>query len=120
MSKNFKEYFENHPSNEVGNKNIKPFSEALSGDKSKKEKTSTATDNADSVVMGLDAENDVVIIHSLSNLGGNLLQPDDNIMGAVGIGSNLIGISISTNSFCKQVKLNTPGLEKYKECKSEE
>ena len=36
MSKNFKEYFENHPSNKDGNKSMNSFSEALSGDKSKK------------------------------------------------------------------------------------
>ena len=70
--------------------------------------------------MGSDAENNAVIVHSLSNLGGNLLQPDDHIVGAVGMGSNPIGVSISTNSFCKKVKQNTPGLEKYKECESEE
>ena len=95
------------------------FSEALSGDKSKKEKISIATNNADSVVVGSNAENNVVIIHSLSNLGGNLLRPDDDIVGAVGMGSNPVGISIFTNSFCKQVKLNTPGLEKNKECETE-
>ena len=55
-------------SNEDGNKNMNSFSEALSGDKSKKEKTSIATNNADGVVVGSDAENNVVIIHSLSNL----------------------------------------------------
>ena len=120
MSKNFKEYFENHPSNEDGNKNMNSFSEALSGDKSKKEKISIATNNADSVVVGSNAENNVVIIHSLSNLGGNLLRPDDDIVGAVGMGSNPIGISVCTNSFFKQVKLNTPGLEKYKESETEE
>ena len=120
MSKNFKEYFESHPSNEDGKKNISSFLEALSGDKSKKEKTSTASNNADSVVVGLDAENNVVITRSLYNLGGNLLRPDDNIVGAVGMGINPIGVSIFTNSFCKQVKLNTPGLEKYKECEPKE
>ena len=120
MSKNFKEYVENHPSNDDGNKNMNSFSEALSGDKSQKEKTSTATKNAHRVFVDADAENNVVIIHSLSNLGGNLLRPDDNIVGAVEIGNNPIGVSISTISFCKQVKQNTPGLKKYKECESEE
>ena len=89
------------------------FSEAVSGDKNKKEKISVATNNANSVVVGSDAENNVVIIHSLSNLGGNLLRSDDDIVGAVGMDCNPIGVSILfTNSFCKQVKLNTPGLEK--------
>ena len=36
------------------------------------------------------------------------------------MGSNPIGFSIATNSFCAQVKPNTPGLEKIKECESEE
>ena len=96
------------------------FSKALSGDKNTKEKISTATNNAGSVVVGLDAENNVVIIHSLSSLGENLLWPADNIVGFVGMSSNLTGISIATNNFCKQVKLTTQGLEKYKECESEE
>ena len=111
MSKNFKEYFENHPSNEEGDKNMDSFTKA---------KTNIATNNADSVVVGADAENNAVIIHSLSNLGGNLLRPDDNIVGAVGMGNNPIGVSISTNSFCRHVKQNAPDLEKYKGCKSEE
>ena len=114
MSKNFRYYFENHLLNEDGNKNMNSFSAALSGDKSTKEKISTTTNNADSVVVGLDAKNSVVIIHSLSNLGRNLLRPTNNIVGAVGMGSNPIGISIAIDSFCKKVKLSTPGLEKYK------
>ena len=92
------------------------FSKALSGDKSTKEKISTATKNADSAVVGSDAKNNVVIIHSLSNQAGNLLRPTDNLVGDVGMGSNPTEVSIATNSFCKQVKLNTPGLEKYKVC----
>ena len=36
------------------------------------------------------------------------------------MGSNPIRVSIATNSFCKQVKLNTPGLEKYRECESDD
>ena len=94
MSKNFKEYFENNPSNEDGDKNMNSFSKVLSGNKNQKEKTSTATNNADSVVVGADAENNVVIVHSLSNLGGNPLRPVDNIVGAVGMGNNPIGVSI--------------------------
>ena len=107
MSKNFRDYSENHPSNEDGNKNINSFSKALSGDKITKEKISIATNYTDSVIVGSDAKNNVVIIQSLSNLGGNLLRSDDNIVGAVGMGSNPTGVSIATNSFCKQVKLNT-------------
>ena len=79
-----------------------------------------ATKNVDNVVVGSDTENNAVIIHSLSNVGGNLVSPADNIVGAVGMGSNPIGKSIAINGFCKKIKLSTPGLGKYKECSSEE
>ena len=36
------------------------------------------------------------------------------------MGSNPIGVSLAIDSFCKKVKLSTPGLEKYNECSSEE
>ena len=90
------------------------FTEALYGDKSQKEKSNITTNNADSVVVGADAENNAVIIHSLKNLGGNLLRPNDNIVGIVGMGNNPMGVSISTNSFCKEVKQNAPVLENTK------
>ena len=89
------------------------FSKALSGDKDIEDRIRMTTNNADSVVVvGLDAENNAFIIHSLYNLEGNILRPTDNIVGVVGMGSNPIGISIAVNSFCKKVKIFTPGLEK--------
>ena len=89
------------------------FSKALSGDKDIEDRIRMTTNNADSVVVvGLDAENNAFIIHSLYNLEGNILRPTDNIVGVVGMGSNPIGISIAVDSFCKKVKIFTPGLEK--------
>ena len=48
--------------------------------------------HADSVVVDSDAENNVVIIYSLSNLDGNPFLPADNIVGAVGMSGNPIGV----------------------------
>ena len=96
------------------------FSNALSGDKDIKDRVRMATNKANSIVVGSDAENDAVIIHSLSNLGGNILHPTDNIVGIVGMGCNPIGVSTVIDSFCKRVKQNTPGLEKYNKCTSTE
>ena len=63
------------------------FSKALFRDKNIEDRIRMATNNTDSVIVGSDAENNAVIIHSLSNLGGNLLRPADNIVGAVGMGT---------------------------------
>ena len=92
---------------------MESFSKALSVDKDIEDRIRMTTNNADSVVVvGLDAENNAFIIHSLYNLEGNILRPTDNIVGVVGMGSNPIGISIAVDSFCKKVKIFTPGLEK--------
>ena len=56
------------------------FSKALSGDKDIEDRIRMAANNVDRVVVGSDAENNAVIIHSLSNLGENLLRPADNIV----------------------------------------
>ena len=93
-------------------KNMDSFSKVLSGDENIEDRIRMATNNTDSVIVGSDAENNAVIIHSLSNLGGNLLHLADNIVGAVGMGNNPIEISIAIDSFCKKVKFSTPGLEK--------
>ena len=105
---------------EDGNKNMDSFSVALSGDNNKKERINTATNNADIVVVGSDAEKNTVVIHSMSNLGGNLLRPADNVVRAVRMGSTPIGMSIAIGSFCKPVKLSIPSLEKYQNCKSDD
>ena len=73
-----------------------------------------------SVAVSLDAKKNIIILHIVSNLGGTLLWPAINIVGAVRIESNHIGVSISNGSFCKPVKLNTLGLEKYQKCESDE
>ena len=55
------------------------FAKTLPGDKYIEDRIRMATNNVESVAVGSDAENNAVIIHSLSNVGGNLLRPADNI-----------------------------------------
>ena len=62
---NFKNYFANLESNGEGNKNMASFTNALSGDT--KEDTKTATYDAHCVAMGADAEERIVLIHSIKN-----------------------------------------------------
>ena len=92
------------------------FLKALSGDKSTIEKIGTATNNDDSVVVDSDAENNIVVIHSLSNLGGNLLRPTGQHRRTRWNGQQANWGFNHHQQLLQQVKLNTPGLEKYKPC----
>ena len=99
---NFKNYFANLESNEEGNKIMASFTNALSGDT--KEDTKTATCDADVMALGADAEEKVVLIHSMRNLGGLLRRPENKIAALVGMGSNPTGVLITNNSFCQHEK----------------
>ena len=111
MSKTYGDYYFNLPSNDERNKLMDSFSKALSGDLSAKERFQTATKDQDNVVIGADAEQHVVVLHSLNNLGGTVRRPDNKIVGAVGMGSNPTGVVIAKHSFCSNVKARGPGLE---------
>ena len=120
MSKNYGEYYFNLPSNDEGNKLLDSFSKALSGDLMVKERIQIATNDQDNVFIGADAEQNVIVLHSVNNLGGSVRRPDDKIVGAVGMGSNPNGVVISKKSFCTTVKAKGPGLEQLEECETTE
>ena len=118
--KDYREYFFNLPSNDDGNKLLDSFSEALSGDLTVKERIQIASKDQDNVSVCADAEQKVVVLHSVNNLGGSVRRPDDKIVGAVGMGSNPSGVVISTQSFCTTVKANGPGWTKLESCNTTE
>ena len=97
MPKHFKDYFENHLHSKRRWKQEHDF--LLGGFIRRQRSDGPATNNADSVAVGSDAEKNIVILHSLTNLGGTLLRPTNHIVGDVGMGSNPIGVSISNGSF---------------------
>ena len=67
MSRNYGEYYFNLPSNDEGNKLLDSFSKALSGDLTVKERIQIATKDQDNVFIGADAEQNVIVLHSVNN-----------------------------------------------------
>ena len=90
----FGEYYESHPATNDGNKNMEAFTNALGGDKTIEERRKVASYDADSVVLGADAEKKVVVLHSLKNLGGSLLRPANKIVALVGMDENPMGVVV--------------------------
>ena len=109
---NFKNYFASLDSNGDGNENMAAFTNALSGDA--KEDLKMATYDADSVALGADAEEKIVLIHSMRNLGGSLRRPKNKIAALVGMGSSPARVLIVDDSFCVPEKEKAPGLEKMR------
>ena len=99
---NFKNYFVNLESNGKGNENMASFTNTLS--RETEDNTKTATYDADGVALGTDAEEEVVLIHSMKNLGGSLRRPENKSAALVGMGSNPTGVLITDDSFCQHEK----------------
>ena len=92
------------------------FTNVLSGDA--KEDIKMATYNADSVALGADAEEKIVLIHSMRNLGGSLRRPKNKIAALFGMGSSPTGVLIVDDSFCVPEKEKAPGIKKFQKCNS--
>ena len=116
MSENYREYYNNLPSNDEGNQLLDSFSKALSGGLTVKERIQIASKDQDNVFICADAEQKVIVLHSVNNLGGSVRKPEDKIVGAVGMGSNPNGVVISKQSFCVTVKANGPGWDQLELC----
>ena len=86
MSENYREYYNNLPSNDEGNQLLDSFSKALSGGLTVKERIQIASKDQDNVFICADAEQKVIVLHSVNNLGGSVRKPEDKIVGAVGMG----------------------------------
>ena len=71
------------------------------------------TYDADGVALGADAEERIVLIHSMKNLGGSLRRPKNKIAALVRMGSNPTGVLITDGSFCQQEKEKAPGIETF-------
>ena len=82
---------------EKGTKNMISFANALSGDT--KEDMKTATYDADGVALGVDAEEKVVLIDSMRNLGGSLRRLENKITVLVGMGRNPTEVLSRTTAF---------------------
>ena len=68
MSENYREYYINLPSNDEGNEMMDSFSKALSSDLTVKERIQIASKDQDNVFICADAEQNVIVLHSVNNL----------------------------------------------------
>ena len=72
------------------------------------------------MALGADAEEKIVQIRGMKNLGGSLRRPKNKIAALVGMGSNPTGMLITDDSFCQHDKEKVPGIKKFQKCKSNE
>ena len=108
MATCFRDYYNSLPSNEEGNKNMEDFTDAFNEDLLVDERIRLAVGDPDNVIVAADAENNAVVLHSITNLGGTIRCKEDKIVAAVGMGSEPTGVVIAKGSMGVTVKAKGP------------
>ena len=113
----WKAYFENLESNETRNKQTSALSTAT---------TPSATTTTNNLIRALTDDEDVVImlviaitkkiklIHSVKNLGGSRLNPNNKIVGLDGFSNSAIPILIDEDSLTSKVEMRAPAFDRLK------
>ena len=119
-SNSWKLHFDSLPTDEAGNKNMQAFSSSMEAGNPNGAKLAAFTGNPDVVLLGADGDEGIRMVHSLKNLGGNVLRPTDNVVGLLGFGPKAIPVELDVNSATLDVKLTLPSAEQLRNCKLKE
>ncbi len=92
------DWFLNHLSNDGGNRNLQAFSDILSSDATHAAKLQSLIEEIDTVILAADGSNNIMIMHSLKNLGGTRSRQKNKVVGMLGMGSQAISVLINLNS----------------------
>ena len=114
-SNNFKEHYIDLPSNVNGNKNPSLFTQSLSSDLDKNGKLRKVTGDVDNIVLVVDEEGQVMIMHSMHNKGGTLRRQKNNITGVIGLDPRRTCYEVLEDSFGNNCLFDVPNLKAYKE-----
>ncbi len=86
LSQNWHAFLTSCPTTKAGNKNSTAFTTAWSTLTANKVKLVTISNDDTLVVIAVNANNKVVVLHSFKNLGGTLLYPTNKFACLVGLG----------------------------------
>ena len=121
LSTSWKIYYDQLESNDEWNKEISTLAGAteVSEETSATEILQALTDDEDMIVMIVaPITNKIKLLHSLKNLGGTRLRPQDKIVGLDGFDGQATPVLIDTSSATTSVQLRVPAFTRIKALRS--
>ena len=91
-----------------GNKNLMSYSIALSSELTEAEKIKNLTENVNDVVAGVDAENKIMLFHSITNLGGTRARAANKIVALIGMDQLTYCVETVTSSALADCNFDAP------------
>ena len=112
----WKQHYLSLASNKQGNQNISAFTEASLSSISKKDRLNNISEELDYVVLTGDGFNKVQLLHSIKNVGGTRLRPENKILALIGQGPNSVPVIVDEESLLADVDICSPKFEDLVAC----
>ena len=103
------DFFTTHLENKAGNKITVAYSTAWDHQVSNEAKLAFLNNDASIVVLAVDTNNKIIIIHSFRNLGGTIINPANTYGALIGNGRIASAVVINTASLLQHINITTPG-----------
>ena len=104
-SQNWHTYLVNCPNNKTGNKDTSVYSSVLLQATTNNDKLVLLTNDRSTAVLAMDTNNKIVILHSLKNFGGMILEPTNRFAGLIGNGRVAAAMVINNSSLLAHVNI---------------
>ena len=106
---------------EKANKNLKSFAYAAdSAVNTINERVAKLTSFPEGLVLAANDSGNIVLLHSISNLGGTMMKPDNKIVALSGLSHDAEAVIIDFDSAFKDYQVKAPKFEQIKECATKE
>ena len=120
LKNTWRQYFVTHKDNDVLDQNQSALKSAWSTDSSLDSRLALFGANSDIVIMMLSPiGKKMKLIHSVTNIGGSLTNPGNQVVGLVGMAAKAVPILISEVSISANVDIDVPLVEEIKLVRSE-
>ena len=119
-STSWKQHYSSLSVNEVGNKKMCDFTEALLATKSKKDRVSAIPEDNNSIILIANKKKAIEIIHSPFNFRGRRTRAKNKIACMTGLCPMVISVILNSKQAIAECKIFTPTVEQLKECMSPE
>ena len=115
-SRNWSEYFLTHHANDLGNKNMKGFTDDFHADTTDDTKMVALVEEIDIIILASNHTDSITIFHSAKNLGGTCSRKTDMVICLTGLGPEAMCVLLDEKSAIRECKIKNPSTPDLRAC----
>ena len=101
---------------EAGNSNLEAYARAADPSKTdEKDRLNAILMDKENVVVAVNKNKEIIFLHSIVNLGGTFIKPENKIVCLQGMGSDSPAFILDAKTACEEIEFEFPNLKKISE-----